>query len=423
MTDVEHPHDMSHDARLRVMAARVIAQQRWPYLSSVLFSLKLVSTPPTQLSTMAVDSGWRLYYSPEFVLDQTPEALATVLLHEALHCLHAHAERFRALHRPEAHVVWNIAGDAGINEILDESAMPWPSVEPVRIKDLTQFGASKDMTTEAIFFAIMDSEEAQKLSFDCGSVVDAQRRGYELPSTDSDRPALRTDQQAVMRDRTAHDVLQRHRTRGDVPAGLLRWASDLLEPTISWREELSSRMRRDLAMIAGRRDYVYTRPSRRQSAMHTAGSTVILPAMRQPAPPRVACVIDTSGSISDAELRDFASELVGITRASGVSGGVIVIPCDASPGPVQRIRSRTDVDHLQLPGGGGTDMGAGIRVAQQVRPSPHILVVFTDGYTPWPEQQPREFASVIVVLSDSTTRDSTPAWARCMSFERSVSNG
>lgn len=419
MTHVDDRHDMSHDARLRVMAARVIAQQRWPYLSSVLFSLKLVPTPPTQLSTMAVDSGWRLYYSPQFVLDQTPEALATVLLHEALHCLHAHAERFRALHRPEAHVLWNVAGDAGINEILDESSMPWPSVEPVRIKDLTQFSASKDMTTEAIFFSILDSEEAPRLSFDCGSVVDARRRGYELSAADPDRRALRTDQQAVMRDRTAHDVLQRHRNRGDVPSALLRWATDLLEPTISWREELSSRMRRDLAMIAGRRDYVYTRPSRRQSAMHTAGSTVILPAMRQPAPPRVACVIDTSGSISDAELRDFASELVGITRASGVSGGVTVIPCDASPGPVQRIRSRTDIDHLQLPGGGGTDMGAGIQAAQQVRPSPHILVVFTDGYTPWPEQKPHDFTSIIVVLSDSSARSTVPPWAHIIEMSDS----
>ena len=171
-------------------------------------------------------------------------------------------------------------------------------------------------------------------------------------------------------------------------------------------------------MIAGRRDYVYTRPSRRQSAMHTAGSTVILPAMRQPAPPRVACVIDTSGSISDSELRDFASELVGIARASGVSSGVTVIPCDASPGPVQRIRSRTDIDQLQLPGGGGTDMGAGIQAAQQLRPSPHILVVFTDGYTPWPEQKPHDFPSIIVVLSDSSSRSTVPPWAHLIEIAR-----
>lgn len=410
MTTAPPNDSVSHDARLRVMAARVIAQQRWPYLSSVLFSLKLVQMSSMELETMAVDSGWRLYYSSNFVLNETPEALATVLLHESLHCIHSHAERFQVLHRPEAHLVWNIAGDAGINEILDASSMPWTSVEPVRINNLTQFNVTRDMSTEAIFFAILEGAASMGLSSDCGSVTDFRRRNYELPPADSTQPSLRTDQQSVIRDRTAHDVLQRDRQYGDVPAGLLRWASDLLEPTINWREELASRLRRDIASIVGRRDYSYMRPSRRQSAINAAGSTVILPAMTQPAPPRVACIVDTSGSISDSELRDFASELVGISRAVGVSGGLRVIPCDASPGPVQRVRWRSDIEQLQLSGGGGTDLTLGIHEAQKLSPRPHILVVFTDGYTPWPVAEPREFASIIVVLSDSSSRSTVPQW-------------
>ena len=418
MTTALPDDSVSHDARLRVMAARVIAQQRWPYLSSVLFSLRLVQVSATELETVAVDSGWRLYYSSEFVLDQTPEALATVLLHESLHCIHSHADRFQVLRRPEAHVVWNIAGDAGINEILDESSMPWPSVEPVRIKNLTQFNVTRDMSTEAIFFAILEGRASTGLSSDCGSVTDFRRRNYELPAADSTHPSLRTDQQSVIRDRTAHEVLQRDRHYGDVPGGLLRWATDLLEPTINWREELASRLRRDIASIAGRRDYSYTRPSRRQSAMNAIGSSVILPAMTQPAPPRVACVIDTSGSISDSELRDFASELVGISRAAGLSGGVTVIPCDASPGPVQRVRRRSDIEQLELSGGGGTDMTEGIRAAQKLSPRPHILVVFTDGYTPWPGEKPSDFNSVIIVLSDSSSQSTVPSWAHLIEMTR-----
>jgi len=402
----------AHDARLRVMAARVIAQQRWPYVSSVLFSLKLVQVRHEELSTMAVDSGWRMYYSPRFVMEQEVEALATVLLHEAMHCLHNHAERFTAVQQPDKHVTWNIAGDAGINTLLDEAKMPWPTVEPVRIHSLSTWGITEDMSTEAIFFRLLEAKDDPEMFSECGSITDRRRRAYELPATHEIHPSLRTDQQAVIRDRTAHDVLQRDRNQGDVPGGLLRWAQALLEPTIGWREELAGRIRRDLAMVAGRRDYVYTRPSRRQESMTRIGSTVVLPAMRQPAPPRVACVIDTSGSISDGELRDFATELIGITRASGVSGGVTVIPCDAQVGMIQRIRSRRDVEDLKLHGGGGTDMTVGIAEAQQLRPRPHILVVFTDGYTPWPTVAPREFDSVIVVLSGGNSRNDVPGWAR-----------
>ena len=417
MTTAPEAPPVANQAGLRMMAARVIAQQRWPYVSSLLFSLKLVEVPARELETMAVDTGWRLYYSADFVIAQTPEALATVLLHEAMHCLHAHAARFEGLSQPqEHHTLWNLAGDAGINEILDDAGMPWPTVKPVRFSDLRRYGVRSDMTTEGAYFALLENAP-EMLVMDCGSVMGGHGRRYELPRSDLASPAMRSDQQAVIRDRVAHDVLKRSRDRGDIPAGLMRWAQDLLEPTISWREALAGQLRRDLAMVSGRRDYVFTRPSRRQDALKRTGSTVVLPAMRQPAPPRVACVVDTSGSIADRELRDFTAELVGLARASGVSSGVVVIPCDAQAYESQRVRSRGDVERLRLYGGGGTDLTVGIAAALELRPRAHILVVFTDGYTPWPQEKPRQIDSVIVVISDGGANRDVPKWAHLIQLE------
>jgi len=412
----------SPDARLRIMAARVIAQQRWPYVSNLLFNFKLVEVPHEELPTMAVDSGWRLYYSSDFVLDEAPEALATVLLHECLHCLHDHVDRFETLKRPaQEHPIWNCAGDAAINSVLDEGSMPWPTVTPVRYADLASYGVTDAMTTEAAFFAIMEHLEKHPEDFmyvvDCGSISGGMSRGYELPSDSDQAPGMRSDQQDIIRDRVAHDVLVHARDRGSVPAGLLRWAEELLNPRIDWREVLASRMRRDLASVAGRRDYTYMRPSRRHEAMRLAGSAAILPAMRQPAPPRVACIIDTSGSISEGELRAFLGEVVGITRAVGVTGGLTVIACDAEAYPAQRIRSQGDIESVRLEGGGGTDMGAGLMAAALLSPRPHIVVVFTDGFTPWPEVPPRKVDSVIVVLSQAETRSQVPAWARVITID------
>ena len=410
------------EARLRVMAARVIAQQRWPYASNLLFNFKFVEVPHEALPTMGVDKGWRLYYSPEFVMGETPEALATVLLHECLHCLHEHGERFDAVKRPASdHPVWNFAGDAAINEVLDEAQMPWPSVTPVRYTDLVRYGVTPGMTTEAAFFSICDYRDEHGLDnpdlTDCGSVSGGAIRSYELPADDQVSPGMRSDQQDIIRDRVAHDVIERNRTAGDVPAGLLRWAQSLMNPRVGWREALASRMRRELASVAGRRDYVYTRPSRRQEAMRLAGSPAILPAMRQPAPPRVACIIDTSGSISEAELRGFLSEVVGIARASGVAGGVTVIACDSQAYEPQRVKSASDVEFLRLEGGGGTDMSVGLALVAELRPIPHIVVVFTDGYTPWPANQPSGVDSVIIALADSTSRADIPRWAQVIPLE------
>lgn len=413
---------LSADARLRVMAARIIAQQRWPYVAGLLFTLRLVEVPHDQLPTMAVDDGWRLYYSPVFVMGEEPEALATVLLHESLHCLHHHAARFTALSQPPSlHPMWNVAGDAAINAVLDESAMPWPTVTPVRFKDLEVYGVAEEQTTEGAYFTLLDYRDTHPEEFtigtDCGSVTGGTARVYELPATDAHAPKVRTDQQASIRDRVAHDVLEHSRSRGEVPGGLLRWAEALLQPRIDWREALAGQVRRRLAMVAGRRDYSYTRPSRRQDALRLAGSTIVLPAMRQPAPPRVACVVDTSGSLSNADLRDFAAELIGIARSSGVSSGVTVIPCDAVAYPAQRILSGDDIQRLEFPGGGGTDMGAGLIAAAQIRPRPDVIVVFTDGYTPWPDTLPTGVDSVIVVLSETSQQSNVPAWAQVTTME------
>lgn len=419
--DVSAPAE-SADARLRVMAARVIAQQRWPYVAGLLFTLRLVEVPHEQLQTMAVDDGWRMYYSPVFVLGEKPEALATVLLHEAMHCLHSHGARFTALSQPShLHPTWNCAADAAINDVLDGCDMPWPTVTPVRYADLQEYGVTTEQTTEGAYFTIMDYRDQHPEEFtevaDCGSVMGGSTREYEIPGSHDTSPRVRTDQQASIRDRVAHDILDRTRYRGDVPGELQRWAESILQPKVDWREALAGQVRRRLSMVAGRRDYVYTRPSRRQDALRLTGSDVILPAMRQPSPPRVACVLDTSGSISATQVRDFTSELVGIARASGVSTGVSVIACDAVAYPMQVVRGRADAERIELMGGGGTDMRAGIEAAAALRPRPHIITVFSDGYTPWPESLPRGVDSMIVVLTDAATSTSVPDWAHVIVLE------
>ena len=411
--------ELVKQASLRIMAARILAQQRWPYISSLLFTLRLVPVTDGSLSTMAVDDRWRLYFAPDFVLEQEPEPLATVLIHEAMHCLNSHAHRYAALHQPPEHkVFWNFAADAAINSVLDDAKMPWPTVEPVRYRDLASFGVTEGMITESAFFALADyaSRHPRQVEWvhDCGSGAGGSPRSYELPDDDGTYPAATRDHQDNIRDRVAHDIIQHAKSVGSVPAGLQRWAEELFSPRVPWREVLAGHVRRQISTVAGRRDYTYMRPSRRQQAVRASGSTILLPAMRQPAPPRVCVILDTSGSITSDELTLFLGEVVGITRAAGVSAPLDVICCDAEAYPVQRIRSRSDVSSLRLEGVGGTDMGVGMAAAAELSPRPHVVVVFTDGYTPWPQQQPRGIHATIVALSSPERLSDVPAWASAM---------
>ena len=409
----------SEAARLRIMAARIIAQIRWPYISSALFSLKLVESDPIQVPTMAVDSGWRLYYSVDFVMGENSEALATVLLHEALHCVMSHNQRFENVSQEGKNpLLWNVCGDCAINDILDEQDMPWTEkVTPVRYSDYSDVGINSSMITETAYekmrIWVKENSKQSDPRFDetdCGSVTGGSRRSYELEKDDSDSPSLHSEQQEGIRDRVASEVLSSGASRSDIPGGLVRWAKSHLDPQVNWRKQLGVSIRRAVANVAGRKDYTFSRPSRRQEAMRLIRSTVILPSLRQPAPPRVAVVVDTSGSISDTDLKSYLAEVAGIVRAVSISGGVQVIACDAKAAAPQLLKSAGQVEKLQLLGGGGTDMREGIYAAVDTRPSPDVVVIITDGETPWPEHKPRGCDFYTAVLTNESGQSSVPYW-------------
>jgi predicted metal-dependent peptidase len=415
--------NQSEESRLRIMAAKIVAQARWPYLSTLIFSLRIVESE--NLETLAVDAGWRMYYNPSFVMKQAPEVLATMVLHEALHCVFQHLTRFQALGQdPSASMTWNLAGDANINEAIDEAKMPWGDFDPVRFSGLSKYGVENGMSTENSFFTMVkyfeDHPEKESPITDCGSVNGGNSRSYEIPRTNSDNPAIKSDQQDVIRDRVAQDVLKHARDKGisSLPANLLRWARDLLDPQIDWRRALAGAMRTSLASVLGRKDYTFARPSRRQSAMAEHDPEFILPSMRKPAPPIIAIVVDTSGSVSEDEITELLSEVEGIARVNGVAQGISIIPCDSEVGEIQKLRSVHGVAEIKLTGGGGTDMGVGIAAAIKLKPIPKVVIVLTDGYTPWPESLDPRVDSLIVCCSAEESIASIPAYAKAIDMAR-----
>jgi predicted metal-dependent peptidase len=204
----------------------------------------------------------------------------------------------------------------------------------------------------------------------------------------------------------ARRIREHQRRYGDTPAGWQRWADEVLEPTISWQRVLASAVRRGVADIAGRVDFSYRKPSRRSSVV----SDVVLPSLRQPLP-KVAMVLDTSGSMDDHLLSQALAEVEGVLRGLGVGRRHLrIVCCDATAFEAQRVMKAREV---QLLGGGGTDMGAGLARASDLRPRPDLIVVLTDGHTPWPITPPLGI-KVIVGLMDPT--GIVPEWARAIAL-------
>jgi predicted metal-dependent peptidase len=236
----------------------------------------------------------------------------------------------------------------------------------------------------------------------CGSCATGQREPWEEGAPGSSSPGTSRAEGEMIRRDVARQIVEHSRTRGSIPGHWSRWANDRLKPKVNWRRELATAIRHAVADVAGAVDYSYRKPSRRQGQI--GNGKVVMPSLRHPIP-SVAVVVDTSGSMSDAMLSQALAEIGGILKGMGQREGVHVIACDAQVHTCQKAFSPRQI---QLVGGGGTDMGEGIEAAIKLRPRPQVIVVLTDGFTPWPDTAPKKTRVVVALTSDGDA----PEWAK-----------
>jgi predicted metal-dependent peptidase len=398
-------------------AARLWAATRFPYLATGVFGAQVIADPGS--GTVSADENWRMRADPELTGQWTPAQLGSVLIHHVCHLLRAHGERAQAAGVASSDEAqdWVRAADAEINDDLVAAGLDLPG-HPVLPRDL---GAQDGLMAEQYFAALRAAREprsgigggttdrsAQGKSgdaaggwLDCGSGADGVPRPGEGPG------GLPDWQADLLRRQIAQDVIAHGKLAGNVPAGMLRWAEEILSPRVNWRKVLAAELRRAVFEVSGAVDYSYRRPSRRSAV---AGS-VVLPALRRPVP-EIAVVCDTSGSMNAGLLAMVLAEVDGLLQTLGLARQVRVLACDTAVGPAQRVSSARQV---QLVGGGGTNMGAGLLAASALRPRPAVTVVLTDGYTPWPPAPPKGMRVVVGLLGPRAP--AAPPWARAVRVE------
>jgi len=398
------------EASTRMLAAAFSLALSHPYLGTALGVVPRIPCPG--LGTVAVDAGWRLFYDPAVVVNWSVAQTAGVLYHEILHLLRNHADRGRITHDPRR---WNLAADAEINDDLvgETIRLPGTPVLPA------QFGKPDNLTAEEYFLAIpQDSERvdagegtASAPDSRCGPgatgiaepwFTDATRALAEITGDDPVHAGLSPGHAQVVRQAVANQI--RSFGIGSVPGHLARWAGDLTDPKVDWRQELATLVRNAAADAMGASDYRYRRPSRRQSAF----PDIILPSLRQPVP-NIAVVVDTSGSMRGHDLGTALAEINGILNATGTNRQCTVLSVDAQ---VQACRKVFRADQVVVKGGGGTNMCRGIEAASSLTPRPDVVIVLTDGYTPWPSIAPYGMRVVIGLICHYWNAPETPSWAR-----------
>lgn len=395
-----------------LQAARWKLSKRCEYFSMLLWSLIPIEK---SIGTMGVDEHLRLYYDPVAIKKWKPQELIGVLVHELGHVLKDHIRRGIPLVGVETGTTvitdpvlaskWHIAQiamDCDNNPMVRDAGFSLPP-DGVFPKD---FKMAEGKFFEEYYAELLKNATVIKLppgDGHCphgkGGWKDPPPGGNTKTRKAGEVPGYTKAEVDAMRRHTAQSIRE-SKNRGNIPLGLDRWADELLTSKIPWQQELAGAVRHSADEVAGKQDFTFRRPSRRG-----AGSDLVFPTMRAWIP-RIAYQIDTSGSMDAKEVARAVAEADGVIKTLGGCAEITAMSVDAEVHTRQRVSSARAI---KLRGGGGTDMGVGIQAAQELRPRPDILIVVTDGYTPWPAEPPRRMKVIVVLVSSD---GESPEWAR-----------
>lgn len=347
-------------------AARTRLILEHPFIGALVMHLPLVPADGRWCPTVATDAR-ALYYNPAYIAGLTLGETQFVLAHEAMHCALGHLAR--RSHRSRRR--WDVACDHAANWLLAEEGLkPPPGVLVHR--------GFRGLAAEEIYPLVPPDTSELPLDrhlYDEGA--GAEGRAH-VPGGASPGTAAAGEQAQLARRWQGRMVAagQQARRAGRLSSSWLRLIDELVQPRLPWRQLLAR-----YVMHAARDDYSFQRLSRREGEAllpRLAGGEVNL-----------HVVMDTSGSIQDDELRQFAAEVDALKGQ--ISARVTLHACDERldpRGPWLFQPWEPVVLPRELGGGGGTRFSPVFEWMADQRSRPDLLVYFTDAEGEFPRSAP-----------------------------------
>jgi predicted metal-dependent peptidase len=363
-------------AREKLVTARIGLLLKAPFFGNLATRLQLTNAD-AWCGTAATD-GRKFYYNSEFINNLPLKQLEFLFGHEVLHVVYDHMGR-RGERDPK---LWNIADDYCVNADLIEQRVG--EKIPVALYDAKFKGQSAEEVYDYLY------ENAEKI--DIGKLLqqvldehlDGDGDGDGDGEGDDDgkgRPRLSKEERDAIRDEIKEAVLQAAQAvgAGNLPGGVKRMIKDLTEPVISWQELLQQQIQSII-----KDDFTWMRPSRRGWHMDA-----IMPGMKPGETIDICIAIDTSGSISQRDIRDFMTEIQSIMDS--YNEYKIKVWCfDTEIYNEQDFTSDNldDISGYEPAGGGGTDFMANWEYMKEHNIEPKKFIMFTDGmpFGEWGEE-------------------------------------
>lgn len=372
------PHPKISKAKARLLLAH-------PFFATLLVRTQVIVTDAVM--TAATD-GKNHYYNPQLLEDSTVEEVMSDLVHEACHDSFLHSVR-KGDRNPE---IANYAMDYAINIVLEDCGFKAPKggwLVDQKYKGWYWERIYDDLRRNPPKSGAQGRGPAGPGMPGQGPNGESIRLYGDVLPSPAATPAEKAQAEQAAKQKIA-SAANMARMAGKMPASLAALLDGLLESRVPWTDVLRDKM---LKVVKSREAWV--RRNRRFKHIY-------LPTRHERKMGPIVFVPDTSGSMwgKGGDLDKVCSEMAHCATQTRPEN-IRVIWADARVSSEQVFESYEEFSFqaLKPTGGGGTDMRVPLKHAEQY--DPQVVVLMTDGYTPWPADEP-PFPLIVLCTTDVT---------------------
>jgi predicted metal-dependent peptidase len=343
-----------------------------PFFASIL--LKYPIEARKDIPTLAIDQRGQIYYNPDFIESLPVPQIVWGLCHEVLHKVGQHMTR----RNRRDHQKWNFAGDAWINDTLDQCNIGQ------RIPDCVDIKGSAQETVENIYDKLPPPQQC----FGKGKGKGQQGQGQGQGDGKGQNPMagdgigedmieegkpLSESEKSEIEARIKIDVAeaaQAAKMKGKLPGVLAKIVAEAIESKVPWFDILERWMTEKAHY-----DQSWAKPNRRYLAQD-----IYLPSIQsQAAMGEIVIQVDISGSVSKREIEHYNGHMKRIIEQTRPEK-VHVIYTDTQVQKHETFDQGEEVG-ISFYSGGGTHMPAGFDWVAKNGIEPAAFICLTDGYT------------------------------------------
>ena len=374
-------------ASRRITETRVGLVQRYPFFGKLLLRMKMRFA---ECGTACTDMD-SILFDVDFMEKLKDAELEFVMLHEVMHCVLKHCIRGKG----KVPLIYNIACDITVNSfILEILGIPEFSIGSEPVMHLAPDKAEGRLyTADKIYEMLLQDEDMKQLS------EMYQKGAFDFHGIWEDIDAQATSE---LWDKHIRDAAKTAGMIGSgIPNGIRRYLDEVVHtPKTNWRQLLHDFIQYDKS------DFDFTASDRRFQGDY------LLPSFCEnvfgDSVKGLWLFVDASGSVSDKELNVLMKEIYSAyEQVENISGRISFFDTQISE-PIA-FESLEELNAVKPVGGGGTSFVNIFKYLHGLEEDqlPDIILIFTDGYAAFPEEDAAMDIPVVWLILDSPVE---PPW-------------